>query len=130
MSEIASQVHDKFKVFAGTPEQGRSLGSIPDEVAAFAAGSTIAAKSIGVEYLESARRLIVTLGYREGGESYPIRLSSVSLGKTDDIAERSDFAELEAAIGAATASIDNIICHELFVTEDNEIVMVFMQHVV
>jgi hypothetical protein len=128
MSDIAGQVHDKFKVFAGTPDEGRSLGSIAEEVAAFAASSKIAAKSIGVEYLESARRLIVTLGYREGGEAYPIKLSSVSLGKTANLRERTDFAELEQAIGAATAGLDNIICHELFITEADEIVMVFMQH--
>ena len=128
MAEIASQVHDKFKVFAGTLDENRSLGSIADEVAAFAASSKVAAKSIGVEYLESARRLIVTLGYREGGESYPIKLSSVSLGKTENLRERSDFSDLEQAIGVATSGLDNIICHELYITEDDEIVMVFMQH--
>lgn len=128
MADIESQVHDKFKVFAGTLGEDRSLGTLADDVAAFVAESKVAAKSIGVEYLESAGRLIITLGYREGGESYPVSLSTVSLGKTENMRERTDFAELEQAIASATSGLDNIICHELFITEDHEILMVFMRH--
>jgi hypothetical protein len=128
MTEIRTQVHDKFKVFAGNLGDNRSIEALAGEVSRFVSDSGVAAKSIGVEYIESAGRLLITLGYREGEESYPVTLSSVSLGRTEDLKDRSDFADLERAIGEASAGIANIICHELFVTEDHEIIMVFMSH--
>jgi hypothetical protein len=45
----------------------------------------VAAKSIGVEFLESARKLVLTLGYREDEEGYPVRLTSRSVGRVDSL---------------------------------------------
>ena len=67
----------------------------------------------------------MTLGYRQGGEHYPITLQSVSLGKAA-LEEGLDFSELEARMREAAQNIDKIICHELFVTGEGELVMVFM----
>src|SRR5689334_5069599 len=91
MSAITSQVHGKFKVFAGELGADHSLGALGKSVEQFAATSKCAAKSIGVEYLESSRRLIVTLGYRDDEAGYPIKLHAVSLGKTTSF----DAPELE-----------------------------------
>ncbi len=126
MSQIASQVHNKFKIFAGELTADKNLGALADEIAAFASENKIAAKSIGVEYLESAKRLIITLGYRDDEEAYPITLHSVSLGSID--ATGNDFSALEAAMAAASQQLHNIICHELYVTDDHEFLMVFMTH--
>jgi len=126
MSQIASQVHNKFKIFAGELDANNQLGALAEEVAAFAREQKIAAKSIGVEYLESAKRLIITLGYRDDEESYPIKLHGVSLGKIN--VTSNDFSTLEAAMAAASARLNNIICHELYVTDDNDFLMVFMTH--
>jgi hypothetical protein len=126
MSQIASQVHNKFKIFAGELDANKLLGALADEVAAFAREQKIAAKSIGVEYLESAKRLIITLGYRDDEESYPIKLYAVSLGKLNVTSD--DFSALEQAMAAASARLNNIICHELYVTDDNDCLMVFMTH--
>ena len=123
---IKAQVHDKFKVFTGELAKDKTIGKLAEEVAAFAKHSHAAAKSIGVEYIESAGRLLITLGYRDDQESYPIKLHSVPLGKIETLA--SDFSKLEAAMAKASGKIRNIICHELYLAGDGEFVMVFMTH--
>ena len=123
---ISGQVHDKFKVFVGALAPDQTLGPLADEVAAFAAGQGVAAKSIGVEYLEGLGRVVVTLGYNEGEEHYPIRLHCVPMGKVDILS--ADFAAMEAAMAAASAQQKNIICHELYLTGSGDFYMVFMTH--
>jgi hypothetical protein len=126
MSQIANQTHGKFKVFAGKLGANNELGELADKVSAFAADNKIAAKSIGVEYLEASESLIITLGYRDDEEHYPIKLETFNLGKMDNIGQ--DFSALEQKMSDASQSVNNIICHELFVTEDKEFLMVFMTH--
>lgn len=127
MSEIIHQVHGKFKVFAGNLEADKTIGSLADEVARFVSESNVAAKSIGVEYLESAKRLILTIGYRDDEPSYPVKVTCVSLGKVNDVTGN-DFSALEQAMMEASAQVKNIICHELYVTEDHDFLMVFLSH--
>lgn len=128
MSDIEKQEHHHFKIFSGTLDKNDSLGRLADEVASFVAEQKVAAKSIGVEYLETTKRLIITLGYRTDEEFYPVRLTSVSLGKIEDLARRDDFSQLEMAIREASKKVDRIICHELYITEEHEFLMVFMSH--
>ena len=126
MSNVASQVHNRFKVFSGELEPGHRIDALAKKVVAFASGK-VAAKSIGVEYLESAHRLIVTLGYRDDEPGYPIALHCESLGRVDHL-DGEDFSALEAKMAAAGAKLASVICHELFITEDQEFLMVFMTH--
>ena len=126
MSQIANQVHSKFKVFAGKLDADRTLGPLANEVADFARTAGVAAKSIGVEYLESAERLIITLGYRDDEPGYPIKLTCVSLGKINALGN--DFTALEQRMMEASSRQCNIICHELYITEDQEFLMIFMSH--
>jgi hypothetical protein len=126
MSNIASQVHGRFKVFSGELEAGHRIDGLARKVVEFASGK-VASKSIGVEYLESAKRLIVTLGYRDDEPAYPIALHSVSLGKVDHL-DGNDFTALEEKMTQAGARLSNVICHELFITEDHEFLMVFLTH--
>jgi hypothetical protein len=123
---IKAQVHDKFKVFTGELAKDKTIGKLAEEVAAFARHSHVAAKSIGVEYIESAGRLLITLGYCDDKEPYPIKLHSVPLGKIGTLT--TDFSKLEAAMAEASGKIRNIICHELYLTGDGDFVMVFMTH--
>ncbi|MBX7219235.1 MAG: hypothetical protein K1Y36_04760 [Blastocatellia bacterium] len=127
MSQINQQVHGKFKVFAGKLEADRTIGPLAGEIAKFAADAKIAAKSIGVEYLESAQRLIITIGYRDDEPGYPVAVHCTSLGTVTDV-DTNDFSKLEQAMADAAAQIHNIICHELYVTEDHEFLMVFLTH--
>ena len=126
MSQIENQVHSKFKVFAGQLDSSKKIGALGEQVANFVRDAKVAAKSIGVEYIESAGRLIVTLGYREDEPWYPVQLHCVSLGKVDALG--SDFAALEQSMSEAAEKQRNIICHELYVTEDRDFLMVFMTH--
>jgi hypothetical protein len=123
---IHAQVHDKFKVFTGKPAPDKTIGALADDVAAFAKKAGIAAKSIGVEYLESAGRLLITLGYRDDEAHYPIKLHAIPLGKIDAMA--TDFTDLEKKLAEASGRYRNIICHELYVTGDRDFVMVLMTH--
>src|SRR5262245_35272295 len=72
------QVHSKFKLFAGSLGPGGSLGSLGTEVEQFAAKVKAAPKSIGVEYLEHSKKVVVSLGYRDDEAAYPIKLTGVS----------------------------------------------------
>lgn len=126
MSQIANQEHGKFKVFAGKLDSNNGLGDLAEKVSVFASENKIAAKSIGVEYLESAESLIITLGYRDDETYYPIKLETVALGKMSELGQ--DFSALEQKMEEASSQVGNIICHELYVTDDKDFLMVFMTH--
>ena len=120
------QVHNKFKIFTGALAADKTIGALADQIASFVAEHKVAAKSIGVEYLESAKKLIISLGYREGdAEAYGVKVVTVSLGKIGGL-ESGDVSRLEAAMTDACQKIENIICHELYITEDGDFLVVFM----
>jgi hypothetical protein len=123
---IAKQVHDKFKIFSGKLASDGTIGKLADEVAAFANHDKIAPKSIGVAYLEASQRLVVTLGYRDDEEPYPVKLYCIRLGKLDIKGE--DFSALEEKMAHAGGRHRNIICHELYVTGGNDFTVVVMTH--
>ena len=128
MSSAKDQVHGKFKLFTGELGADLSLGKLAGEVEDFVTKTKCAPKSIGVEYLEGERRIVVSLGYREGEPSYKIKLRSASLGTATALGAP-ELARLEKAMAAAADKQpqgEGLICHELFVTEKREFVMVFM----
>ena len=118
------QQHDKFKVFLGQPTAADPLGGLAEQVSKFAADQSVAAKSIGTEYIEGRRSLVVTLGYRDDEQSYPIQLRAVKLAGAGT--EMKDLTALESQMAEASAKHSGIICHELFITESGEFYMVFM----
>jgi hypothetical protein len=122
---IAKQVHDKFKIFSGELATYGTIGKLADEVAAFANKSKIAAKSIGVAHIEPGR-LVITLGYRDDEEPYPVKLHCLPLGKVD--LKAGDFHALETSMAKATGKHRNIICHELYVTGGHDFTTVLMTH--
>jgi hypothetical protein len=124
---VNAQVHSKFKLFSGPLGPNASLGALATEVEQFAAKAKAAAKSIGVEYVEHSKQVIVSLGYRDDEAAYPIKLHAVSIGKIDGL-DAAHLAEVEKKMEAAAAKITKIICHELLVTEASELIMVFMTY--
>jgi len=122
---IARQVHEKFKIFSGELAADGTIGKLADEVAAFANKSKIAPKSIGVAYLEPSR-LVLTLGYRDDEDPYPVKLHCIRIGKID--LKGSNLSGLEEKIGKSAAKHRNIICHELYVTGGNDFTLVVMTH--
>lgn len=115
------QQHSKFKLFVGQPSASDPLAGIGKQVSEFVAENKVSAKSIGTEYIERRKTLVVTLGYREGEDSRPVRLQAVKLQ-----GDSKDLAALEQQMGEASSKLSGIICHELFITEAGEFYMVFM----
>ena len=127
MSTIDHQVHEKFKLFSGKLEGDGTLGALAAEVAAWAREAKVAPKSIGIEYVESADRVIFSLGYRDDVSPYAIAVISVRVGKLDGFGE-AELGALEKAMATAAASSGHILCHELYVTANNDLLMVLMSH--
>ena len=115
---IQHQVHSKFKVFVG-----KTLAEVGEKVQAFTQDGSIAAKSIGVEYIEGADSFLLSLGYAEGQPGYPVALTESVAGElpTNDEAE-----ELCAALESAADGLSEVICHELYVDADSIVHLVFM----
>lgn len=126
MAQIEEQVHHRFKVFTGSVGSDQGISELSDRVAAFAEENQVASKSIGVEYLENAGKLILTLGYKKDEDYYPIKLHTENLGKIDVAGQ--DFAVIEDKMAEASDRVPNIICHELFINDDNDFLMVFLSH--
>jgi hypothetical protein len=122
MAQEAAQVHDRFKVFTGTPGDG-SLGPLAGQVEQFVRENRVAPKSIGVEFIERVRKLVLTVGYRDDEPGYEVRLTSRSLGKVDGL---DDLSGLEQRMSQMAGELNGVLCHELFVTDEDEFVMVFM----
>jgi hypothetical protein len=122
---MTQQQHGKFKLFIGQSTQESPLGKLGEQVAAFVKEAGVAAKSIGTEYLESKKSLVVSLGYRDDEPGYPVQLQCVKLagpsGSSGD-----DLAQLESQMAAAAGQFTGIICHELFITDTGQFYMVFM----
>ncbi|HLV85340.1 MAG TPA: hypothetical protein VKV39_00080 [Candidatus Sulfotelmatobacter sp.] len=123
---IAKQVHEKFKIFSGQLAADGGIGKLADDVAAFARTSKVAPKSIGVACLQPGNHVVVTLGYRDDEESYPVKLHCIRLGKIEF--KDGNFSALEKKIGEAASRQRNIICHELYVTGENDFTLVVMTH--
>jgi hypothetical protein len=122
---VTQQIHDKFKVFAGTPDADQGIGTLGAEVTKFVAQSNVAAKSIGVEYIEASNRLLFTLGYRDDEPGYPIAVQSQVLGKVDAL-DAGNFTSLEEAMEKASTQQKGILCHAEYVTSGSDFVIVFL----
>jgi hypothetical protein len=123
---IKSQIHNRFALFTSTPDEtGLVPTTLADAVANFAASNqNIAIKSVGIEYLEHDKQLILSLGYAEGQAGYPVKLQCASLGKFG----ATQLGEIAAAMEKAASQIGEVICHEFYVREDNEFFLVMLVH--
>jgi hypothetical protein len=125
--QIQSQIHGRFKVFVGALAADGTLGALSEEVATWVRHSGAAPKSIGVEYIEGLRQLVLTVGYRDDEPGYPVALRSVRIGRVDNLDEPGR-ADLERRMTEAAAGFMDVICHELYITEEREVVMTFLLH--
>ena len=116
------QVHGKFKLFAASYESENDLNALLRQVETWIRDNKVAPKSIGIEFLEKSNTLIMSIGYRDD-ESYPVSLQVVKAGKLDS---NFVFDKNERDIATAVQSIERIICHELFVTGDDDLSIIFM----
>lgn len=128
MENVAGQVHGKFKVFSGELTSDHLLGPLAQEAEAWARNAKVAPKSIGVEYVESAGRVVLSIGYRDDEPGYLVKLTTVALGRIESL-DAKGLANIEQAMASAVTSLRDVICHELYVTHKNELRMVFMTRV-
>jgi hypothetical protein len=124
---IEAQVHDNFKLFAGKPDAAGHIGALAGEVAAWAAKANVAPKSIGIEFIESSKQLILSVGYRSDEPGYKVKLASAKIGRLGTL-DAGELERLERAMGNAAANQQDVICHELYVTDANELYVVTMSH--
>lgn len=113
------QEHEKFKIFTGGDAQEISEG-----IAAFVKDSGMAAKSLGAEYLESSGKLVVTLGYTDKEQSYPVGVKDANVGRFDPAYP----SETETAISDAANKLDRIICHSPYFDDRGDLHVLFMVH--
>jgi hypothetical protein len=117
---VQEQVHYKFKVFVGS-----SVGDLDKQIQAFTSGGQVAPKSIGVEYLESKDRLVLSLGYRDDEAGYATHLLTQSAG-TINVESADSLASLSRTLEGVAEKAGAIICHELFVKANGEVHAVFL----
>lgn len=118
-----NQVHTKFKIFRGQLPVNKSIANLKAEIETFVRDNQITPKSIGVEYLENTQQLIMTLGYREDQPPYTVTIESIYIGRLEN---EVDISAIEQLMMQAADKERNIICHELYITDNQEFFMVFM----
>lgn len=114
--------HNRFKVFSAPYLNGTGLPNLLREIEEWVRANKVAPRSIGVEYLEGRGRLVMSVGYSLD-EAYSIRLSNAGIGNLDLDA---GFEKIEEVMAEQAGLLTDVICHELFVTEDNFLTMIFM----
>lgn len=125
MSDIAQQVHHRFRVFSGKVDSDGGIQAVADEVARFVAQTNVSARSIGVEFLESEGQVLLTLGYRDDDAGFAVEVKTVALGQVKAL-DAANFRSLEAAMERASAKFANVICHAEYVLGDGTFNMVFL----
>jgi len=124
---VEAQVHEHFKLFSGKLNDAGHIGTLADDVAKWVAAKKVAPKSIGIEFIESSKTLILSVGYRTADEEapYAIKLASTKISKVLEL-DAGELERLERGLAGAAANQKNVICHELYVTERDELYMVTM----
>src|SRR5690349_103917 len=115
------QVHEKFKIFRVKAADG-NFTNVFEQVEKFANEANCAPRSIGAEYLEASKELIVSLGYAQvGSQGNNVKLSVFKIGNLSDSNE-----SLEKKIGEKARELKTVICQEIFITENNDVHFIFM----
>jgi len=121
-----SQIHSKFKFFipaAGLPHS-EAIRLLSNMVSTFSRENKVAPKSLGIEFRERDKRLLLSLGYRDDEPGYEVKVSHVNLGKIDGGPE-----VFEKAMEQAATGVENVICHEFYITDSDEFVMILLSRV-
>lgn len=111
--------HNHFKIFTGKLDSVKELTS---KAEAFAASEQVSARSIGIEYVESSSEIVLSLGYSKDNDHKAISLIPVNLGVVDF----KNAGHIESLMSEAASKQQNVICHELLITHQNELMMMFM----
>ena len=124
---IATQTHDDFKMFTGKLDDAGHISEVAKQVQTWSEKKTFAPKSIGIEYVEHSKQIILSVGYRTDEDGYAVTLRSQKIGRIGEL-NADELVRLERAMKAVAQNAQDVICHELYVTEANDLYMVTMSH--
>jgi hypothetical protein len=124
---IQDQAHDNFKLFTGKLDDAGHIKPIAAEIEKWVADKKVAPKSIGIEFLEKRQVVILSIGYREDEPGYNVRITSQKIGRIGEL-DAGERERLERAMNAAATNSRDVICHELYVTERDDLYIVTMSH--
>ncbi len=116
------QGHTKFKLFSKDFSSEASIRELLNDIENWVSANAVGPKSIGVEFLESSKTIVMSIGFRDD-ENYNVSLKSDLIGKMEAGA---DTATIEAGMEKAASQYSDVICHELFITGAGDFYMVFM----
>jgi hypothetical protein len=111
--------HSQFKIFKGTLA---NVSDLQKSIESFVAENKISARSIGIEFIEHSKEVLISLGYSKEGEHSPVSIGFVNLGKVD----LGNTSAIEKLMSEAAEKQKNVICHELCITDTQEFMMLFM----
>ena len=116
---IQHQIHDKFKVFFG-----KSIANLDTQIRDSTADGSIAAKSLGIEFMEMRNQFIASLGYADGQAGYAVGLVETVVGPIPEFNDAPD--QLCASLEALAEEYGDVICHELYVDNAEVVHLVLM----
>jgi hypothetical protein len=127
---VATQVHEHFKLFAGKLDASGDIKDLADTVRNWVAEAKVAPKSIGIEFIERSKTILLSIGYRETSDEapYAVELASTKICQVQEVGPE-DLARIERGLAAAASTAKNVICHELYVTDQDDLFMVTMAKV-
>jgi len=121
---MTDQAHSKFKVFIANPYDTTAKMGIAELAEEWARTADVAPKSIGVEYLEAASKVVLSLGYRDDEPGYPIILSQHDMGVVEIAPEA-----IEKALSTVANLYENVICHEFYIDDKGALFIIVMRKV-
>lgn len=124
---VETQVHENFKLFAGKLSASGDIRELADVVSTWVAQTKVAPKSIGIEFIEHTKTMLLSIGYRKSSDEQPytVELVSTKITRVQEVGAE-DLVRIEQGLAAAAAKTKNVICHELYVTDQDELFMVTM----
>ena len=111
--------HNQFKIFKG---QLGDLSAIKKKIESFVSKNKVSARSIGIEFIEHTKEVFISFGYSKEGKFAAVSIDIVNLGKVD----LGNTKAIEKQMSAEAKKLKKVICHELLITDQNELMMLFM----
>lgn len=106
----------KFKLF------NDELKSALQSATQFVNQPNVDPKSLGLEYIESTSKSVISIGYEErSSASIPVSFKTVTIGNMSDSME-----VLEKNLESEQSKVANIICHDISVDAEGTLTVVIM----
>jgi hypothetical protein len=106
------QIHNKFKFFVVEFDGKKLPAAVKKEIVKFANEGKVTPKSIGIEFLESESKLVISLGYAEKKHANKF---DISIKKIGAFAGVGSIESIEKSMEKVAGKVNGIVCHEFFV---------------